>query len=294
MSKYKSVFYALAVMLLWGTLFPTVKLGYTAYRIVTVSDILLFAGVRFTVCGALICLFSAVTKPETVKVKKTDIFPLLGVGLFAVILHYSFSYLGLLFTESSKTAIIKQIGPLLYVCFSFVFFKDDKFSAKKLVAAIMGFVGIIAINYGAGKVSFGAGEIFVLMASFCTVFSNVIGKRAFQSVSPVAGTGISQLFGGLVLLIAGICAGGKMTFSFAHSGTFIYICIASVISYCLWYTVVKSGELSKLFIIKFAEPVFACIFGAALLGEEIFKVQYLIAFLLIGGGIYISNKTKHT
>ena len=49
-------------------------------------------------------------------------------------------------------------------------------------------------------------------------------------------------------------------------------------------------ELSKLFIIKFAEPVFACIFGAILLGENIFRVQYVLAFLLIATGIYISNK----
>ncbi len=68
------------------------------------------------------------------------------------------------------------------------------------------------------------------------------------------------------------------------------ICFASIFSYSIWFTVVKNGELSKLFIIKFAEPVFACIFGAILLGENIFKVQYILAFLLIAGGIYISNK----
>ena len=292
MSKNKSLFAALLVMLLWGTLFPAVKLGYTVYNVVTVADIILFAGVRFTICGIVICLYSVVTDLKSVKIGKTDILPVLGVGLFAVILHYIFSYIGLLFTESSKTAIIKQIAPLLYVCFSFVFFKEDRFSVKKLVAAVMGFAGIIAINYGSGKINFGAGEMLILLASFCTVFSNVIGKRAFRSVNPVAGTGISQLFGGIVLLIAGIFAGGKMEIN--TSPVFAYICIASVISYCLWYTVVKNGELSKLFIIKFAEPVFACVFSAILLDENIFKLQYLVALLLISGGIYISNKKKNT
>ena len=69
----------------------------------------------------------------------------------------------------------------------------------------------------------------------------------------------------------------------------VYICAASIVSYCIWFGAVKNGELSKLFIIKFAEPVFACIFGALILGENIWKVQYLIAFLLISGGILISN-----
>ena len=48
-------------------------------------------------------------------------------------------------------------------------------------------------------------------------------------------------------------------------------------------------ELSQLFIIKFAEPVFACLFGAIILGEDIWQVQYLAAFVLISLGICISN-----
>lgn len=51
MSKNKYMLYSLLVMLLWGTLFPMVKLGYGAYNIVTTGDILFFAGVRFTICG---------------------------------------------------------------------------------------------------------------------------------------------------------------------------------------------------------------------------------------------------
>ena len=72
----------------------------------------------------------------------------------------------------------------------------------------------------------------------------------------------------------------------------VYICVASIVSYCIWFGIVKNGELSKLFIIKFAEPVFACIFGALILGEDIWKIQYLIAFLLISGSIWFSNM-KH-
>ena len=64
------------------------------------------------------------------------------------------------------------------------------------------------------------------------------------------------------------------------------------VSYCVWCGTVKSGELSKLFIIKFAEPIFACIFGALILGENIWQIQYLIAFLLISGGILLSNTKK--
>ncbi len=39
-------------------------------------------------------------------------------------------------------------------------------------------------------------------------------------------------------------------------------------------------------------PVFACILGALILGEDIWKIQYLVAFMLIGRGIWISNLEK--
>ena len=68
------------------------------------------------------------------------------------------------------------------------------------------------------------------------------------------------------------------------------ICLASIFGYCIWFTIVKSGELSRLFIIKFAEPVFASICGAVLLGEDIFRIQYMIAFILIAAGIYVSQR----
>ena len=291
MSKNKSIFYALLVMLLWGTLFPMVKLGYGAYNIVTTGDILFFAGIRFTICGALICLYAFITDKASFKGVKNTLVPVLLSGLFAIILHYSFTYSALKLTDSSKTAILKQIGVLFYVCFSSIVFKEDKLTAKKLIGVLMGFVGIIAINANAGGISFNIGDVLIIAASFCTVFSNVISKKVFRTVKPITSTGISQLFGGIVLLIIGNLLGGGMDFAFGKSAfIMVYICFASIFSYSIWFTVVKDGELSKLFIIKFAEPVFACIFGVIFLGENIFKVQYILAFLLIATGIYISNK----
>lgn len=289
MSKNKSMLSALLVMLLWGSLFPMVKLGYNAYNLVTTGDILLFAGIRFTVCGAVICLYTFVTDRAGYKNVKSSIISVLLSGLFAIILHYGFTYTGLKLTDSSKTAILKQIGVLFYVCFSFMFFKDDRLTWKKLTAAALGFSGIVAINTGHNGISFNIGDFLIILASFCTVFSNVISKKALKTVKPALMTGVSQLFGGVVLLIAGIILGGSISFPIQKSFILVYICLASIISYTVWFTVVKSGELSRLFIIKFAEPMFACLFGALILGENIFRVQYLLAFLLIAGGICIAN-----
>ncbi len=287
--KYRSIILTLLVMLLWGSLFPMVKLGFEAYGVSSVGDILLFAGVRFTVCGAIICIYRAVSDKSSYGSARGNLLPILSAGLFAIILHYSFTYLGLNMTDSSKTAILKQMGALFYVCLSFLFFKDDKLTWRKLIAVIIGFSGIVAINSGGGSVSFKLGDLFIILASFCTVFSNVISKKALKQTDSAVMTGISQLFGGAVLLVVGLCMGGSASFTPSKIYIMAYICAASVVSYCLWFGIVKTGELSKLFIIKFAEPVFACVFGALILGENIFKLQYLVSFLLISIGIVVAN-----
>ena len=290
MNKNKTVWLALLTMLLWGSLFPMVKLGFSVYAVESTADILLFAGIRFVICGVVICLFASIKDKASYRPVKASLIPILLSGVFAIILHYGFTYLGLELTDSSKTALIKQVGALFYVCFSFLFIKEDTPTVKKIVAAAVGFLGIVVLNISSEGVSFSVGDLLILCASFCTVFSNVISKKVFVKVSPITSTGISQLFGGIVLLAVGFAMGGKVHFRWDSSLLIMaYICSASIVSYCVWFGIVKSGELSKLFIIKFAEPVFACIFSAVILGENILKWQYLISFALISAGILISN-----
>lgn len=286
--KYFSL--AVLVMLLWGSLFSTVKLGYKAFSISGNSDILLFAGVRFVICGALITLFAFLKNRKDLHFSPKEIIFTLLMGAFAIILHYTFTYIGLSMTDSSKTALLKQAGALLYIAFSAFFFKDDKLTLPKLLGTVIGFSGIVVLNIGGGGISFGMGEVLILLASVCTVASNVIGKHLYATKSPVAAMGVSQLFGGAVMLIIGFLSGGSM--SIAGSKAFPvmgYIVFASSLSYCIWALLVKAGKLSGLFIIKFLEPIFACIFGWILLGEDILKWQYLISFLVVIFGISVSK-----
>ncbi len=287
--KAKPMLMTLLVMLLWGSLYPAVKLGFKEYQITTTGDILFFAGVRFTISGAVICMWQLLCDRKAFETVKSSMGPVLLSGLFAIVLHYSFNYLGLRYTDSSKTALMKQIGPLLYICFSFLFFKEDKLTIRKLIAAVLGFLGIVVINVDQSSVRLGLGEALILLASLCTMISNVISKRTLQKVYPIAMTGVSQLVGGIIVLMIGFVLGGRMQFSMEQSGLMLYIWMASIVSYCLWFTVVRQENLSKLFIIKFAEPIFACIIGAILLGENIFQMKYFAAFILISGGICLTR-----
>ncbi len=287
----KLLLLALVCNILWGSLFPCIKLGYQAFHIegTNVPQIMTFAGARFVVSGILIVAMGLFNK-EALPIGKNKGLPaILLSGLFAIILHYAFTYVGLSMTDASKTSLLKQLATLLYICFGFLIVKGETFSLNKFIGGIVGFGGIALINMGGGSLQLGLGDWLIIAASVCAVVSNLTIKEAMKKSTPIMSTGVSHLFGGIVLLAIGLAGKGRIAFTWESVPIFAYICVASIIAYCLWNYVIAHAELSKMFIIRFAEPLFACLFGWLLVGEDIFRLEYLGAFVLICGGIVLGN-----
>ncbi len=289
---------ALAVMFFWGSLFPTIKLGYKAFEIDTgsVPSILLFAGVRFVLCGAILIAVTAFSKGGnrrlTVPRGRTWLYICL-VALFSYTLHYASQYIGISHLPGSKTAILKQIGSLFIICFAFLFRKEDKFSSRKLAGGLLGFLSILVINLNGLQLSVSLYDALILAASFCSVAGTVCSKNAYDTEDPMTVTAWAQLMGGVFLLAAGLALGGRIpTFSWQAAGVMAYMCFASCMGYSLWNLLLKYHDISRLTVIKFSETLFSALVSWVLLGEDIFKLPYLVAFLLVCAGILVSSKKK--
>ena len=280
----KTLLLALLVMALWGSLFPMIKIGYAAFNIVSsdIPTIILFAGMRFTFSGIILITIFSVKAKSFAMPKRREILPILLGALVTIILHYSFTYLALSIGEGSKTAIVKQICFLFLGCFAFLFDKSDKFTVNKVIAAILGFAGIIATAYDGEEIIFKLGDLLLLLASACSAAGTIISKKATQIVAPMKFVAYSQFFGGVFLLAVGLMLGGRITHIDVKSvGVFLYICTASITAYTIWNMLLKGGSVSKLSIIKFTEPLFAVIFSGFILGENVLKLSYLVAMLLM-------------
>ena len=291
-NKITSVLIAVFVCALWGSLFPCVKLGYNAFAISgsDIPSIILFAGLRFTISGIILIGAASIKNKKIDIPKKQSIAPIFWIALTSIILHYSFTYIALSVGEGSKSAIIKQVGFLFLSCFAFLFDKEDSFSVPKLIAGILGFVGIIVTNLDGSGFTFGIGDVLLLLASLCSCISVICTKSATKTINPVQIVAYSQLWGGIFLLVTGMVLGGKLARIDTNSIlTFSYICLASIAAYSLWNILIKYNNVSKLSVIKFTEPLFAVIFSGIILGEKILRLSYLIAFVIILAAILISN-----
>ena len=293
MKKKKVVIFVMLSSLLWGSLYTMVKIGYRYCNVQTPMDSLVFAGIRFLIVGFSLCIIAAIHNKDDFRSVKGNIISIVLVAFYGTILSYSLTYFGLMLTDSSKSAILKQVGMLLYICFSSFFFKDDQPTINKIAGGVLGFLGIVIMNLDNTGFHFHVGDLFFIGASFSAVMCNVTCKKVYKQVNPIVVNGISILIGALALLGVGFLGRGNVHFHIPGGYlSLAYICVASIIADCLWAYAVKFGSISELYILKFVESGFAAICGAIILGENIFRWQFMLAFALIIIGIYISQSIR--
>ena len=294
------IFLCILVMAIWGSLYAVVKLEFIKFDFnvkENTFDIILFAGLRFLISGLILFIFSLIIfrkqKPlENIFKNKNKIIGVFLVSLFAFTLHYAFMYLGLTTVDSGKTALIKQGGVFIFICISFLFFKEDKFSIFKIIGAILGFASVVVVNFNSlSDFEFGIDKLYLIFTSFCLVAANVSYKKLSGDSNPLIFTSLAMLIGGALLTIVGFSFGGKIpAFNMSSLLVFVYIIVGTMVSYAIWYSLVNQSDLSKLFIIKMLEPLFA-VLVSIMIPELHAKIGYehLISFLLITLAIVISN-----
>ena len=291
-NKTYVILLALLVSALWGTLYPTIKIGYQTSGIDTgnIASIILFAGLRFFISGILLVGILAVKNKRLTIPHKSAILPILIVSFFTVVLQYILTYTGLSMIESSKSSILKQSGFLLLPCVMFLFRKDERFSLAKVLAAALGFVSVIVLNSGTMSLFIGVGEIMVIVSSLSNAVGQVISKSYYERMSPAEFVAWGQFTGGFAMVVAGLAFGGRIgTVNLLSIGVLLYMCFASIGANLLWNTLIKYNDMSTLSVLKSADPLFAAMFSGILLGENILNPRFLIALVFIVGAILLGN-----
>ena len=109
---------ALLCTFLWGSAFPSVKVGYELFSIAggdTGSQIL-FAGYRFTLAGVLTWIISTVTSHRPALPKREIRSRVVLLGLIQTTMQYLFFYIGLSNTTGVKGSIITASNSFFSCC----------------------------------------------------------------------------------------------------------------------------------------------------------------------------------
>lgn len=290
---------ALVCCALWGSAFPTIKIGYKLFDIAS-TDIgtqILFAGARFTLAGILTVIIGSCAGKKVLLPTKGSGMSIFKLCLLQTVIQYFFFYVGLAHTTGVKGAIITGTNTLIAILAASLIFHQEKLTGKKLAGCLIGFAGVIIANLTGNGFNFDVslfGEGFMLISATSYGFSSVYIKRYSKYHDPVMLSGYQFGLGGVILMILGLLMGGRLhTITFSGMGILIYLALVSAVAYSIWGILLKHNPVSKITIYGFSNPVIGVLLSALLLAEgaQAFSVKNIFALGLVALGIIIVNIT---
>lgn len=289
---------AILCCLLWGSAFPSIKIGYRLFEIES-SDVMsqiLFAGTRFFLAGVLTIIFGSIIQRKMLYPRR-DSLKMIGIlSMFQTIIQYFFFYIGLAHSTGVKSSIINGMGTFFAILMASLVRKQEKLTSRKILGCIFGVIGVILVSLSGGDLGNGFainGEGFILVSALSYAFSSVLIKEFSKKENPVTLSGYQFMLGGFVMMVVSLIAGGRLPFAgLPGVMLLIYMALISSVAYTLWGVLLKYNSVSSVTIYGFTNPIFGAILSAILLAEwSSLTYKHVIALVLVSMGIYVVNKT---
>jgi len=325
---------AITCTFLWGSAFPSVKLGYEKFHInkKDLKSIILFAGMRFTFAGFLIILFYCIIRKQFIVPKLKQLPDIIVLGVIGITLQYIFFYFGLSNSTGVKSSIINSLSTFLTVVFAHFIFKNDKITIRKAIGCIVGILGVIIINVGGAifgtnkdgqkvDISFSLnGEGILMLSCLMSATSTIIVKiltskgslfktlrdkneESSERKKPdiIMITGYQMFLGALIIDIIALIwlifsplkpnegNNEEQYKNVSISGylLLIYMSLLSAVAFSIWNTLLRFNKVGKIAFFRFLIPVFGTLLSGIFLGEDLFKLENLIALILVCAGVVI-------
>ncbi|SDI00576.1 Permease of the drug/metabolite transporter (DMT) superfamily [Pseudobutyrivibrio sp. 49] len=298
-NKIVVCFLAIVCCLLWGSAFPSIKIGYRLFEIDASDSMsqILFAGIRFFLAGILAIIFGSLLQKKVLYPKKESWRMVCTLSLFQTILQYFFFYMGLAHASGVKSSIINGMSTFFAILLACLVRKQERLTTNKVVGCVLGAVGVIIVSLAGGSIGEGFainGEGFILVASVSYAISSVLIKEYSIIENPVTLSGYQFIIGGVVMMMVGLLAGGRLHMtSLLGIPLIIYMALISSVAYSIWGVLLKYNPVSSVTIYGFTNPIFGALLSAILLSEwKTITAQYLVALVLVSLGIYIVNRVN--
>lgn len=283
---------------LWGSAFPSIKIGYQLFEISSddPASQILFAGLRFFLAGALAVAFGSLIQRRFLFPKRNSWGMVMKLAVFQTILQYVFFYLGLSHTSGVKGSIIAASSSFITILTAALLFRQEKLTARKFAACVIGFSGVVLVNLNGSGFGLSArvdGEGFLLISVVGYAIASCLLKIYSKEEDPVTLSGYQFMAGGLVMIGAGRLMGGRISgISLEGAGILLYLALISSVAFSLWGILLKHHPVSRIAIFGFTNPVFGVMLSALILGEknQAGGWQILLALVLVCLGICLINR----
>ena len=292
--KKWAIIFSLMAMFLWGSAIPLIKLTYLHAGILPddPGGKIFIAGIRFFMAGLLTYIYFFLFNKEKVERDKINFKFIIILALIQTTLQYSTYYIGLSNTLGSLAAVIQASNAFITVIISVILIADEKLTARKVAALIIGSIGLLIINLkDAGSFHFKlTGEGFILIATTLNALASVLIRKYGRDQNSFLMTGTQFLLGATPLIIIGALTHTSLVnfdlklFLMLSYGAFI-----SATSFTIWTSVLQAHSASEFGIYKLFIPIFGTILSVLFLGEEL-TIYIILGLIFVLMAAVVLNK----
>jgi drug/metabolite transporter (DMT)-like permease len=256
---------------------------------------------RFAIASTLLLALTRRIEGRLPAVKKSQIVPIILLGLIGICLYNVMFYKGLKIIEASRAALIIATCPIFITIFSAIFLKEKITPLKALGIAVSVCGAMVVISKGdMSRIidgGLGRGELYI----FCCVLSwatySLIGKGVMKELSPLTAVSYSAAVGAIALSVPACFEG--LVGNIAHQSARDWLCISylgifgTVIGFVWYYQgVERLGPTKAGLFINFV-PIFGILSAFLILREQV-TFSLAIGAVLVISGVYLTNRNPKT
>lgn len=293
LSRLQFTLLAILACLLWSTAFVAIKIGMQ-FNTTPIN----FAGQRFILAGFMILPFTGNINTY-LRIVDKHLLVILKVAFLQTFMLYLFFYLGLVRIPGALGAVIVGASPLASSIWAHFLMENDRLNRKKLLAFVVGIVGVttIAFSKSHGSKDYSEtiliGTVCMLLSVLSSSFAGVYIAKEKKGIPPLVLSSAQLIFGGVMLSIMGFLIEGYPVIGDvgSYSTVLFYLSFVSASAFSIWFKLLKQPNvmISYLNLWKFIMPVFGAIFSWTLLKEESPSAMGVIGVALVGMAIMIFN-----
>ncbi len=275
--------------LLWGFNYPAVKVSNVGFSPVFNA---LIRSSAASVLGIIYCLYIR----QPLFHRDIRFFHGFIVGMLFG-LEFVCIYIGLLYTNASRAAILVNFSPFV-VAVGAYFFLKERLGFTKVAGLILAFVGAYLVFEGKPRtwnMSMLKGDILEISAAFLWGATTIyIKKYLAENVHPINTFLYQLVFSVPILFVCSFILEPKWILDI-NGAAIAALAYASVVvafaSYLTWFKLIHTYPVSQLAVFTFLTPVFGVAFGVIFLKEQLTS-GLIFGLFFVSAGIYLTNYRK--
>lgn len=273
--------------LIWGSTWLVIKIGLTS--------ITPFYGAAFRMSIAVLVILVIIKiKNLPIPFDKKSVNVYIMAGLLSFSVPFAMVYWGQQYIATGLASILFALFPFFVGVFSHFILSTERLNIFKIVGIILGFAGILIIFSEDLKFtgeSYTLGMAAVVLSSLIQALALVLIKKHAQKINPFHLNIGGMAIGAIVLFIFAVSFEkfSDIRFDSIAIGSVLYLSIlGSVITFTVYFWMLKRVEAVYLSLLAFVTPILAVLLGGLILHERLSSHIFQGGALVLIG-IIISN-----